>query len=137
MSARTLVAVAVGVVVPAAIISSIAAAGLWLGGNTPRSFALDGQPDQVVHNYHFVESQLELAAKVPCYCGCYGLGHTNLVDCYIRRDGGYEPHASGCGICGMETDDIEQMLEDGRTADAIRAAIDAEYSSFGKPTNTP
>lgn len=137
MSARTLVAVAVGVVLPAVLISSIAAAGLWLGGTTPRAFALDGLPDEIVNNYHFVESQPDLAAKIPCYCGCHSLGHTNLLDCYIRPDGGYEQHASGCGICGMEADDIEQMLAGGQDPGAIRAAIDAEYSSYGRPTNTP
>lgn len=138
MNARTLVAVVVGGVLPALFISLVAAAGIWLGGtSTPSGFALEGLPDKVLHNYQFVESEPQLAARIPCYCGCYSLGHSNLLDCYIRPEGGYEQHASGCGICGMEADDIERMLGAGQSADAIRASIDAEYSSYGKPTNTP
>jgi len=137
MDRTHLIATLLGGVLPASTIAVIAAAGIWLGGSASSAFALDGLPEQTVHNYHFVESQPALAARIPCYCGCYSFGHTNLLDCYIRPEGGYEQHASGCGICGMEADDIEQMLADGRAADSIRAAIDAEYGSYGKPTNTP
>lgn len=137
MNARMLMAVGLGGILPATVISSIAAAGIWLGGRAPEAFALDGLPDPVVHNYHFVESQPELVARIPCYCGCYSFGHANLLDCYLRPDGGYEQHASGCGICGMEADDIERMLAEGQDPSAIRTAIDAQYRSYGKPTNTP
>lgn len=137
MNRTALTAVVVGGALPAGVISSIAAAGIWLGGSAPSAFALDGLPEGTVHNYHFVESQPELAARIPCYCGCHSLAHRNLLDWYIRPDGGYERHASGCGICGWEADDVERMVADGMHASSIGAAIDEEYGSYGKPTDTP
>lgn len=137
MNRATAMAVVIGGVLPAGVISSIAAAGIWLGGGAPTAFALDGLPEATVHNYHFVESEPDFAARIPCYCGCYGLSHRNLLDCYIRPEGGYERHASGCGVCGWEADDIERMLAEGMDASDIRVAIDEEYGSYGKPTDTP
>ncbi len=137
MPHRILVATVVGGVVPASVVASIAAAGILWGGSTPTSFALDGLPEATVQNYHFIESRPELAQHIPCYCGCSGLGHGSLLDCFVRPEGGYEPHASGCGICGMEADDAERMLVDGQDVHAIRTAIDAKYSAYGKPTDTP
>jgi hypothetical protein len=131
------IAVVIGGVLPAAVIAAIAAAGIWLGGSAPAAFALDGLPEATVHNYHFIESEPDLASSIPCYCGCHSLSHRSLLDCYLRPEGGYEQHASGCGICGMEADSVEQMLASGRDPETIRAAIDAEYSSYGKPTDTP
>lgn len=138
MTRTTVIAVAISAILPATVIGGIAAAGIWFGGgSTPHAFALDGLSPDLQHNYHFAEQQPALMAGIPCYCGCHSLGHGNLLDCYIRPDGGYEQHAAGCGICGMEADDVEQMLTAGQSPEAIRTAIDAEYSSYGKPTNTP
>ena len=74
---------------------------------------------------------------VPCYCGCVGLGHQSLLDCFVRPTGGYEPHASGCAICTREATQVEEMLEQGASAATIRATIDANYAKYGRPTNTP
>lgn len=126
-----------GGVLPAGVLLSIAGAGIWFGGRAPTTFPLDGLPEATIHNYQFVESQPELAARIPCYCGCQSLAHRSLLDCYVRPEGGYERHASGCGICGWEADDVERMLAEGEDPASIRAAIDAEYGSYGKPTNTP
>ena len=137
MSKAAVVAVVVGGALPAGVIGSIAAVGIWLSGPAPTAFSLDGLPEATVHNYHFIESEPDLASRIPCYCGCRSLSHRNLLDCYLRPDGGYEQHASGCGICGWEADDVEKMLAEGADPSRIRAAIDEEYGSYGKPTDTP
>ena len=135
---RNVVVVAIlGGLIPAGVVASIAVAGIWLGGSARTAFALDGLPEATVHNYHFVESEPQLATRIPCYCGCPRLGHRSLLDCFVRPEGGYERHASGCSICGWEADDVERSLSDGLDAASIRAAIDEEYGSYGKPTNTP
>lgn len=102
-------------------------------------FDLAGQPAEIVARYHFAESHPELMSRIPCYCGCGNtLGHTNLFDCFVRRDGrGYDSHASTCMICDQEALDVEEMLAAGKDAPAIREAIDQEYSKYGAPTNTP
>lgn len=136
MAPRVVVATVLGGVLPGAVIASIAAAGLLWGGSARASFALDGLPEATAHNYHFVESHPELAERIPCYCGCYSFGHRSLLDCFMRPEGGYERHASDCGICGMEASDVENLLNEGSDSHAVRSAIDAKYEKYGKPTNT-
>ena len=137
MAPRVLVATLFGGVFPGVVVASIAAAGLFWGGSTKPSFALDGLPEATVRNYHFVESHSQLAERIPCYCGCYSFGHRSLLDCFVRPEGGYERHASDCGICGMEANDVERMLGEGSDPVAMRTAIDTKYAKYGKPTNTP
>ncbi len=137
MVPKALIASVLGATIPASALASIAVAGMVWGGTRSTSFALDGLGEATVHEYHFVESHQDLAAGVPCYCGCHGLGHRSLLDCYIRPDGRYERHASGCAVCGMETNDIDRMLGEGMDTRSIRTAIDAAYSSYGRPTGTP
>ena len=38
----------------------------------------------------------ELLASLPCFCGCAGYQppHRNLLDCFIRTEGGFESHAA-------------------------------------------
>jgi len=136
VSRGALTVVAVGGVLPASVISSIAAAAIWLGGSASSAFALDGLPEATVHRYHFVASEPEMAARIPCYCGCRGLAHRSLLDCFVRPGGGYERHASGCGICGWEADDVERMAGEGMDAASIRTAIAGTYGSYGQPTDT-
>ena len=137
MAGRALVASVVGGVVPVGVVASIAAAGILWGGTQRPSFALDGLPEATVHNYQFVASHPQLVEHIPCYCGCYAFGHGSLLDCFVRREGGYERHASDCGICGMEADSVETALAQGSDSHAIRTAIDVAYARYGKPTNTP
>ena len=111
MSKAAVIAVLIGGVLPAGVIASIAVAGIWLGGSAPTAFSLDGLAEATVHNYHFIESEPDLASGIPCYCGCHSLSHRNLLDCYLRPEGA-DPSR-------------------------IRAAIDEEYGSYGKPTDTP
>lgn len=137
MSWRLVAGTLIGGVLPGSVVASIAVAGILWSGNAKPSFALDGLPQATVHNYHFVESQARVAEHIPCYCGCYTFGHGSLLDCFVRPAGGYERHASDCGICGKEADDVERMLGEGSDPVAIRTAIEVGYSKYGKPTSTP
>jgi hypothetical protein len=134
MKKSTAIATLVAGGVPALVIAFIASLGLWLGG--PESgFTLQGLPEPTAHNYQYVETHPELFAEIPCYCGCYSLGHENLRDCFLRRKGGYERHASRCAICGREADDVEEMMATGSPgADYIRSQIELSYAHYGRPT---
>jgi hypothetical protein len=94
-------------------------------------------PESVAARYHFIESNRSVAERIPCYCGCNSLGHRSLYDCFVTRQGGYEPHGTGCGVCQAEALDVERLLGEGKNLTAIRAAIDATYASSGPPTKTP
>lgn len=138
MARPAVIAVIIGAVLPGVAVAAIAGAGFWFGGAGSTSFALAGLPERTVHNYHFVESQPQMFGQVPCYCGCYAYAHRSLLDCFVRPEGGYEPHASECGICGREADDVERMMLDRRMPPReIRGAIESAYAEYGEPTNTP
>lgn len=138
MDSTTVIATALGGVLPGTVLAGIAAAGFLLGGSAPASaFDLQGLPETTVHNYRFAEQHQEVLVRTPCYCGCQGLGHRNLFDCFVRPNGGYEVHASGCNICGREADEVERMLGEGAEMAAIRTAIDLAYGSYGRGTDTP
>lgn len=134
MNRRTILTAVFGGVMPALVLAAIPAAAFWPRSSTPPAFALDGFPPETVHNYRFAEANPSAVWTIPCYCGCLSLGHRNLLDCFVRRGGGYEPHASGCMICGKEATLVEAMLTAGRSNAEIRAAIDAEFSEYGPGT---
>lgn len=137
MGKKRLITLGLGGILPAAAIAAVAVAGLWFGGARQTGFSLDGLPEATVQNYRFAASHSQVLARVPCYCGCYGLGHQSLADCYLRRDGGYEEHASGCDVCGREVDEVARLLQEGNETPAVRASIDARFSTYGRGTDTP
>lgn len=103
---------------------------------------LDHSSPEVREAYRFAVMNQEELMKYPCYCGCNVLGHMDNRDCYINpRDTSvvlkYDTHASGCQICVDITRDVMRLLREGQTSARIRAYIDATYSAFGPPTNTP
>lgn len=114
--------------------------GLGLGiGRQPQStdYSLSGQAPEIVHAYEFTADHAEHAARIPCYCGCAELGHRHLLDCFVKPDGGWEPHATYCGVCRDEASDLEAMLAAGESIENIRVQIDQRYGRLGKPTDTP
>ena len=99
---------------------------------------LGTQPADIVSTYRYIESQPEVASRIPCYCGCgKSLGHQSLLDCYVIGPGTYSDHASFCLICGREAADLKRLAAEGQKTSVIRAWIGAEYSPYGPPTNTP
>ena len=45
----------------------------------------------------------------------------------------FDNHALGCSLCVDITQDARRMLDEGKSAQDIRAAIVADYSQFGPP----
>jgi hypothetical protein len=91
--------------------------------------------------YQFAVANPDVLTRIPCYCGCGGMGHTSNYACYLRPDDGYgrlvfDNHALGCSICVDITQDAMRMLDQGQSVSAIRTYVDQTYSRFG-PTNMP
>ena len=108
---------------------------------------LDEMPDQVQasgwkirESYQFATANLELTDTLPCYCGCIGLGHTSLYDCYVSGvdettgETQFDDHAEYCSICNDITLDTMQMLDEGKSTSDIFAQVEADYARFGPPT---
>lgn len=75
----------------------------------------------------------DVLSKIPCYCGCVGVGHTSLKDCFL------DAHGSMCDLCQYEALEAYDMVKKGTPVAQIRATIDARYGNgkFGPGTNTP
>jgi hypothetical protein len=108
------------------------------GASSDGAIDLATLPASVAAHYRFVEANQPLVEQLPCYCGCGAtLNHRHLRDCFVRDDGGYDPHAAGCGICIAEAAQTEDLLAAGEGPAAIRASIDERYGEVGPPTDTP
>jgi hypothetical protein len=73
---------------------------------------------------------------VACYCGCEAfLDHRHLLDCFVRPDGGWERHATGCGVCLAEARDVIDLRADGTPIGEIARHIDDRYGAITAPTS--
>ena len=58
-----------------------------------------------------------------CHCGCKEhAGHRSLLSCFQSE------HGAGCEICLREADMAFHLHREGRSLDAIRAAVDASFA---------
>lgn len=73
----------------------------------------------------------DVFSKIPCYCGCVGVGHESLKDCFL------DDHGSFCDICQFEALETYDMVNKGLSLGEIRAAIDNRYGNSGPGTKTP
>ncbi len=127
---------------------------LLVGCNAQRTIAFKLAPESVLpeflHSahedtrvaYRFAAANHHELQNYPCFCGCVYMGHLNNADCYIKAvdEAGtitWDEHASGCAICVEITQDVMRLLQEGKSSQAIRGYIDAEYSGRGPGTNTP
>ncbi len=88
--------------------------------------------------YKIAQRMPDVLATIPCYCGC-GLTHEhkNLRDCFFNQDGSFNDHGSNCHVCAAEALDVSAWHEEGLSPEQIRTQIDAKYSEYGNPTETP
>jgi hypothetical protein len=105
------------------------------------AFLHDSEP-RFREAYQFAIANHHELEKYPCTCGCVYLDHKNNADCYIKLilpSGliGLDEHANGCGVCVDITQDVMRLMREGLAPPEIRAYIDAEYSKYGPPTDTP
>lgn len=91
-----------------------------------------------------VHQELYLAAaadpdgfeSVHCYCGCEAfLDHRHLLDCFVRPDGSWERHATGCAVCLAEARDVIDLRSDGTPIGEIVQHIDDRYGAITAPTS--
>lgn len=95
------------------------------------AFMLDAVPGEIVTHYEFAREHRDLFSMIPCYCGCEAtLDHRHLYDCFVRPDGAWESHASGCSICIDESKMARRMLGTGAQPEQIRDTIIAQYESL-------
>ncbi len=95
-------------------------------------------PTRVREAYQFAVANPDLMKQIPCYCGCGAMGHTSNYACYVKDakpDGSmvFDDHALGCSLCVDITQDAKRMLDEGKSAQDIRATIVANYAKFGPP----
>jgi hypothetical protein len=110
---------------------------------TPKMLPLDEMPEfvrtapvSVQQAYQFAAANPEFMTHIPCYCGCGDIGHTSNLQCYVSHidPAGaitFDEHAIGCSICVDITHDAMRMLEEGKTTEQIKQAIDETYSKYG------
>lgn len=73
---------------------------------------------------------------VRCHCGCEAfLDHRHLLDCFVRPDGSWERHATGCGVCLAEARDVIDLRSDGTPISEIVRHIDDRYGAITAPTS--
>ncbi|HSM71910.1 MAG TPA: PCYCGC motif-containing (lipo)protein [Anaerolineales bacterium] len=98
-------------------------------------------PVTVQTAYQFNAANPDIMKNIPCYCGCWNIGHTSNYDCYVSNVDGsgaitFDNHALGCSICVDITQDVIRMLRDGKSPQDARAYVDATYAKYG-PSNIP
>ena len=81
--------------------------------------------------YGYTLKNPEVVEKIPCYCGCGGMGHKSLKNCFISDAGVYSSHASNCDICVGEVIRIKNLFDSGMYISEIKRIIDDEYRSYG------
>lgn len=94
-------------------------------------------PQRVQEAYRFAAANPEILQQMPCYCGCGPIGHDSNYACFFRKDGALDTHGLGCGICVEIVHDVMRGLQQGVPLMQIRAQVDADYSRYGPPTDTP
>ena len=98
--------------------------------------------EQVEAAYQYTIENPELLENIPCYCNCYRQGHKSVEDCFVKefKDDEkvvFDEHGAYCGICYYTVLDSKKLSEEGESPQEIREFIDAKYSQYGLPTNTP
>lgn len=97
--------------------------------------ALSSLPDDHQALYLAASDDPTAFEQVACYCGCEAfLDHRHLLDCFVRPDGGWERHATGCGICLAEAREVVEMRADQVPIDEIARRIDDAYGAILVPS---
>jgi len=105
---------------------------------------LDALPNKILLAYKTAAAVHGTLEWIPCYCGCGGsAGHLNNLNCFIKEiheDGSvvWDDHGTRCDVCMETAFQTALMLQEGKTAQEIRAVIDDTYrTGYAKPTPTP
>jgi hypothetical protein len=92
---------------------------------------LDALPADHQVLYQAAAADEEAFSAVRCYCGCESfLGHEDLLACFVRADGGWEAHATGCAVCLGEAEEVVELREEGVPIAEIVERIDRRYGGI-------
>jgi hypothetical protein len=139
---RGCIAVAVAMMVIGGLAAGIGVAMAAHGASTghPRTasasepaFSPALLPASVASTYRYVAGHRDLVAGMPCFCGCEAFLRHRLTDCFLRG-AGWEPHASGCGVCTSEAEMVRAMSAEGASMAAIRDSIVERFSPLSTST---
>jgi hypothetical protein len=84
--------------------------------------------------YRAAAADPDVFEAVACYCGCEAfLDHRHLLDCFVREDGGWERHATGCAVCLAEAREVIELRSAGTPIDEIARRIDDRYGAITDP----
>jgi hypothetical protein len=98
------------------------------------TIALASLPADHQELYRAAAADPEAFEAVACYCGCESfLDHRHLGDCFVRADGGWERHATGCAVCLAEARELIDLRATDTPIDEISARIDARYGAITVP----
>jgi hypothetical protein len=92
--------------------------------------------------FHFAAEHPEVLSYIPCFCGCEHGGHRGNADCFVRSRAAngdvieWEEHGVECAVCIDVATRSRQMYSSGASVDAIRTAVEKEFSRPGG-TMTP
>lgn len=85
--------------------------------------------------YLTVADDPDTFGQIACYCGCVSfLDHRHLLDCFVRPDGGWERHATGCAVCLAEAREVIEMRDRKLPLDEIIRQIDRRYGDIPDPS---
>jgi hypothetical protein len=107
-----------------------------------QGYAPPRPPEVVTAAFQFAAEHPEIAAYVPCFCGCQQGGHKGNHDCFVRSRAAngdvieWEPHGVECAVCIDVATRSRQLLASGASVGDIRAAIEREFAP-SSPTMTP
>ena len=92
---------------------------------------LDTLPAEHRDLYLAAAADEEAFSAVRCYCGCESfLGHEDLLACFVRGDGAWEAHATGCSVCLAEAEEVAQMRSESVPIEEIVERIDERYGGI-------
>ncbi|MEQ1874575.1 MAG: PCYCGC motif-containing (lipo)protein [Ilumatobacteraceae bacterium] len=96
---------------------------------TAVTVSLASLPSEMSSMYQYAADHADHFATIPCYCGCdNSLGHRSLEDCFVTAEGGWDAHASGCGVCSAEATTAKELLDDDGVAAAdVRQQVIDRY----------
>ena len=109
-----------------------------------RGYAPPRPVEVVTAAFQFAAEHPEVAAYIPCFCGCQQGGHKGNADCFVRsraQNGDvieWEEHGLECAVCIDVATRSRQMHASGASVPQIRATVEKEFApSFPTMTPTP
>jgi mono/diheme cytochrome c family protein len=81
----------------------------------------------VAYAYDVAKQIPQTLERIGCFCACYRVGHTSLLDCYKDR------HGANCQICVEEALAAKRLVDQGVAEDEIVQTIHERYRPKARP----